>query len=343
MNILITGAFGFLGRRLATRLLETGSLIDSGGNMRPIDRIILSDIETPTLDDLDDPRLEIIRGDLGDASFVDGLVTPAVSSVFHLGSLVSGGAEQNFTLGMNANFFGTWNVLDACRKSGNAPKVVFTSSIAAYGGKLPPVLSDDQRLTPESSYGVQKVIGELLVAEFTRKGYVDGRSVRLPIIAVRPGKANTAASSWASAIIREPLAGNDYICPVGPSDSAFILSPNKAIEGLIVAHDTDANLWGNDRSVMMAGLTCTPRQMVDALERVAGREIASRVKWGDDPFIRTIVNGWPNRFSLEKATRLGFQRDPSVDAIIQDYIEATPENFRAIGIETDDPYRFSPS
>lgn len=327
MDILITGASGFLGRRLTARLLEIGRLRDSAGDIRPIDKIILSDIETSMREGLDDPRLEMIQGDLGDASFVDGLVTPAVSTIFHLGSLVSGGAEQDFVLGMNANFMGTWNVLDASRKAGAAPKVVFTSSIAAYGGKLPPILQDDQRLTPESSYGVQKAIGELLVAEFTRKGYVDGRSVRLPIIAVRPGKANTATSSWASAIIREPLAGEDYVCPVGPSDSAFLLSPKKAIEGLIVAHDTDAELWGNDRSVMMAGLTCTPQQMVDALERAAGREVASRVRWGDDPFIRTIVNSWPNTFSLEKATRLGFQRDSSVDAIVQDYIEAAPENF----------------
>lgn len=324
MNILITGAYGFLGRRLTARLLEAGQLRDSSGVSRPIERIVLSDIETPAPHDFDDPRIEVAQGDLGDASFVDELVTPGISSVFHLGSLVSGGAEQDFVLGMNANFFGTWNVLDASRKAGNVPKVVFTSSIAAYGGKLPPVLPDNQRLTPESSYGVQKAIGELLVAEFTRKGYIDGRSVRLPIIAVRPGKANTATSSWASAIIREPLAGEGYVCPVGPSDSAFLLSPNKAIEGLIVAHDSDASLWENDRSVMMAGLTCTPQQMVEALERVAGREVASRVKWGDDPFIRTIVNSWPNSFSLEKATRLGFQRDSSVDAIIQDYIEAAP-------------------
>ncbi len=154
-----------------------------------------------------------------------------------------------------------------------------------------------------------------------RKGYIDGRSVRLPIVAIRPGKANTAASSWASAIVREPLAGEDYVCPVGPSDSAFLLSPKKAIEGLIVAHETDADLWGNDRSVMMAGLTCTPRQMVDSFERIAARDVADRVKWGNDPFIRTIVNSWPNSFSLEKATRLGFQRDSSVDAIIQDYME----------------------
>lgn len=321
MNILITGAFGFLGRRLVARLLDAGHLRDSSGNAQPVEKIILSDIETPARHGIDDPRVEVVQGDLADASFVDGLVSPDISSVFHLGSLVSGGAEQDFVLGMNANFLGTWNVLDASRKAGNVPKVVFTSSIAAYGGKLPSVLSDDQRLTPESSYGVQKAIGELLVAEFTRKGYIDGRSVRLPIVAIRPGKANTAASSWASAIVREPLAGEDYVCPVGPSDSAFLLSPKKAIEGLIVAHETDADLWGNDRSVMMAGLTCTPRQMVDSLERIAGRDVADRVKWGNDPFIRTIVNSWPNSFSLEKATRLGFQRDSSVDAIIQDYME----------------------
>lgn len=321
MNILITGAFGFLGRLLTKRLLEVGELRDGTGTMRLIRKIVLSDIKVANPHGFNDPRIKVIEGDLGDAPFVDRLVSHDISAIFHLGSLVSGGAEKDFTLGMNANFFGTWNVLDASRKAGSVPKVVFTSSIAAYGGKLPAILSDEQRLTPESSYGTQKAIGELLVAEFTRKGYIDGRSVRLPIVAVRPGKANTAASSWASAIVREPLAGEEYVCPIAPSDSAFLLSPRKAIEGLIIAHDTDAEPWGVDRAVMMAGLTCTPQQMLDALKAVAGPEVAARVKWGSDPFIQAIVNSWPNAFSLEKATRIGFQRDPSVEAIIQDYIE----------------------
>lgn len=321
MNILITGAFGFLGRLLTARLLELGELRDRTGTIRPIDKIVLSDIETGSVDASGRCPIEVVQGDLGDASLVERLATPDISSIFHLGSLVSGGAEQNFSLGMNANFFGTWNILEASRKAGSIPRIVFTSSIAVYGGTLPPVLSDDQRLTPESSYGTQKAIGEMLVAEFSRKGYVDGRSVRLPIIAVRPGKANTATSSWASAIIREPLAGEDYICPIAPSDPAFLLSPRKAIEGLILAHDTDAEPWGVDRAVMMAGLTCTPRQMVDALARVAGTEVAARVKWGSDPFIQAIVNSWPNAFSLEKATRLGFRKDSSIEAIIRDYIE----------------------
>lgn len=329
MTILITGASGFLGRLLTARLLELGELRDSTGAMRRIDRIVLSDIRTGGIgtggvDAPGRPRVEVVEGDLGDASFVGRLVTPDTTSIFHLGSLVSGGAEQDFSAGMNANFFGTWNVLEASREAGSVPKIVFTSSIAAYGGTLPSVLSDDQRLTPESSYGTQKAIGEMLVAEFSRKGYVDGRSVRLPIIAVRPGKANTATSSWASAIIREPLAGEDYVCPIAPSDRAFLLSPRRAIEGLILAHDTDAAPWGVDRAVMMAGLSCTPRQMVDALAQVAGPEVAARVKWGSDPFIQAIVNSWPNEFSLEKATRLGFRKDPSVEAIIRDYIETMP-------------------
>ncbi len=320
MNVLITGAFGFLGRKLVGRLLERGELRDSMGKLQAIDRIVLSDIDAAARPALSDPRLQFVCGDLGDAAFVDKLVTPDLSTVFHLGSLVSGGAEQDFPLGMSANFLGTWHVLEACRKSGANPRLVFTSSIAAYGGKLPSVITDDQRLTPQSSYGAQKAIGELLVAEYTRKGYLDGRSVRLPIIAIRPGKANTATSSWASAIIREPLAGEQYVCPLDPSDPAFLLSPGKAIEGLILAVESDAQPWGDDRAVMMAGLACTPRDLVDALARIAGPEVAARVQWGDDRVIRAIVNSWPSKFSLEKASRIGFRADPSIDSIIREYI-----------------------
>lgn len=320
MNVLITGAFGFLGRKLVGKLLERGELLDGTGKLQTIGRIVLSDIDAAARPALDDPRLQVVCGDLGDASFVEKLVTSDLSAVFHLGSLVSGGAEQDFSLGMSANFLGTWHVLEACRKSGATPRLVFTSSVAAYGGKLPSIITDDQRLTPQSSYGAQKAIGELLVAEYTRKGYIDGRSVRLPIIAIRPGKANTATSSWASAIIREPLAGEPYVCPLDPSDTAFLLSPGMAIKGLVLAVESDPHFWGDDRAVMMAGLACTPRDLVDALARIAGPEVAARVQWGDDRIIRAIVNSWPSNFSLEKASLIGFRADPSIDSIIQDYI-----------------------
>jgi nucleoside-diphosphate-sugar epimerase len=235
MNVVITGGFGFLGLRLAKALLERGTLCNQAGEQTPIARILLTDIVMGTVP-FDDPRVEAIAGDIADVSFVASLKLGEADSIFHLASLVSGGAEADY-------MFGIWNILEAARLGGRRPRVVFASSVATYGGELPEIVPDNHHVVPESSYGVQKVIGEQLINDLSRRGYIDGRTVRLPIIAIRPGKANTAVSGWASAIVREPLAGDNYACPVEPNDRGFLLSPRKAIEGVIVAHDSEAALW----------------------------------------------------------------------------------------------------
>ncbi|WP_457661174.1 hypothetical protein [Sinorhizobium medicae] len=182
------------------------------------------------------------------------------------------------------------------------------------------MVSDEHQVTPESSYGVQKAIGELLVNDYTRKGFINGRSFRLPIIAIRPGGANSAASSWASAIIREPLSGVEYTSPVAADDRGFLLSPLKVIEGLIVGHDAPDEAWGRNRSVMMAGLSCTAKDLVDALQRVAGARVAERVRWQPDPFVRKIITTWPTQFTLDKASRIGLEADASIDNIVTQYM-----------------------
>ncbi|CAH2405022.1 D-erythronate dehydrogenase [Mesorhizobium escarrei] len=321
MHVVVTGACGFLGIKLIEAIVAQGHLIGADGRAQPISRIVAADILSKPFGLPADGRISYHSGDIFDSEFVASLFAERPESIFHLAALVSGGAERDFDSGMKANLTGTTNVLEAARRTAVCPRFVFTSSVAAYGGDLPEIVSDEYHLTPESSYGVQKAVGELLVNDYTRKGYIDGRSLRLPIIAVRPEGANTAVSSWASAIIREPLSGVDYACPVAPEDRGFILSPRKVIEGLIVGHEASNDVWGRNRSVMMAGLSCTAGELVDALSRIAGAKVAKRVNWSPDPFVRNIITSWPTRFSLEKARRIGLEADPSVDDIVTQYVK----------------------
>ena len=320
MQVVITGGLGFLGRRLASFLLARGTLADRSGVQRAISRIVLVDIAigaaAPT-----DSRISLRIGDIADADFVDSLELDNADSVFHLAALVSGGAEADFAAGYSANLFGTWNLLEAIRLGGSMPRLVFASSVAAYGGELPGIVADDQCMLPESSYGVQKVMGELLVNDLSRRGYLDGRSVRLPIIAIRPGPANTALSGWASALVREPVNGRDYACPVAPTDRGFLLSPRRAVEGIVLAHDSDADLWGRDRTVMMAGTSCTAGEIVEALGRVVGQAAADRISWHPDDLTRRVITSWPTRFTNEKARRIGLLPDSSIDEIVRNYVE----------------------
>src|SRR4051794_40199574 len=230
MRVLITGGSGFIGRRLAAALLRSGTVTVDGAAPRPIERITLFDsvagAECPQ-----DERVECVTGDIADRTAVER-VTAEADLVWHLAAVVSAAAEADFELGYQVNVDGTRTLLDALRKTGRRPRVVFASSFAVYGGDLPSVVGDEFHPVPQSSYGTQKAIGELLVADYSRKGFVDGRSLRLPTIVVRPGKPNKAASSFASSIIREPLAGQEVVCPVGQETAIYILSPRRVTEAL---------------------------------------------------------------------------------------------------------------
>jgi len=262
-----------------------------------------------------------VTGQIHDADLVRRLITPDTGAVFHFAAVVSAGAEKDFDLGYRVNLDGTRNVLEACRALGTKPRVVFTSSIAVYGGDLPERLGDDQPLTPQTSYGVQKAMGEMLVADYTRKGFVDGRSLRLPTIVVRPGKPNLAASTFASSIIREPLAGQEAICPVRPDNWMPLLSPRKTVEAFVRAHDLPSSDWGWNRSLTLPSLDATVQDMADALRRVAGEEAYRRIKWQPDPMIQKIVDGWPRKLASTRAKAMGFTTDPSIDALIEAHIE----------------------
>ena len=321
MKVLITGGAGFLGCRLTSRLLARGTLKGPDGRDHAIDEIVVLD-RVPA-EGLADARVRSIVGDVSDAMLVERSIDRDTASVFHLAAIVSAQAEADFDLGMRINVDAARLLLETCRARGHRPRVVFTSSVAVFGGELSLTVPEATAPNPQSSYGAQKAIGELLVSDYSRKGYIDGRVLRLPTISVRPGKPNRAASSFASGIIREPLNGEESICPIAPATRVWLLSPRQAIEGLILGHDLPAEALGPSRVINLPGVCVTVREMVAALERVAGPEVARRVRWERDPALDRIVSSWPGAWDTRRAEALGFRGDADFDSIIRAYIEDT--------------------
>ena len=305
-RILITGGGGFIGSRLAARLRER----DPAANVTLLDIAFPPGLER---------NFECIAGDIASPAVIAQAVGNDTTSVYHLASVVSGGAEADFDLGYRVNLDGARALLEACRKLPAPPRFVFASSVAAFGGVLPRVLDDSTTPAPQTSYGTQKVIIEYLVADYTRKGFIDGRSLRLPTIVVRPGKPNLAASSFASSIIREPVMGVAADCPVDESTGVWILSPRRVVEAFIHAHDLPSSAWPTTRVVNLPGITLTVREMLDAMGRVAGPQALERVRFVPDERIRNIVKTWPVRFTTARALEMGFQADEGFDEVVRDF------------------------
>lgn len=308
---LITGGAGFLGQRLAKRLLERA---DFG-------QLVLLDV-APAAHVGPAERVTPVTGDLMDRQLLSGLIDSNTTTVFHLAAVVSGMAEADFDLGMNVNLDGTRALLEACRSAGHRPRVVFSSSVAVYSTTAGAgQLSEQSAVTPQTSYGIQKAAAELLMNDYTRKGFVDARVLRLPTITVRPGKPNAAASSFASGIIREPLNGETAICPVDRDTRIWVLSPATVVECFVTAHDLPAERFGANRIVNLPGLSVTVAEMVAALERVAGPKAVQRIRWERDQRIAAMVATWPGAIDTRRATALGFPRDRNFDDIIRAYVD----------------------
>ncbi|MEM7095349.1 MAG: D-erythronate dehydrogenase [Actinomycetota bacterium] len=317
MRVLITGAAGMIGRRLLARLLDHGELRGS-----TIERIDAVDIVATGSDD---PRVTDHVLDLS-ADGVASALSPADAEViFHLAGVVSGEAEVDFDKGMRVNFDGTRELFDALRAAPAAadtprPRVVFTSSIAVFGAPFPEVIPDDFHLTPLTSYGAQKAMGELMLADYTRRGFFDGIGIRLPTISVRPGAPNAAASGFFSGIIREPLAGVEAVLPVPRSVVHTHASPRTAIDFLLHAAELDGARVGDRRNLTMPGVAVTVGEQIEALERVAGSDPVALIREEPDEFVAGIVSGWPTRFAPVRALELGFRPDSDYDAIIRTHI-----------------------
>lgn len=319
MRVVITGGAGFLGTLLARQLLA-GPVAIGGAAPAPVTELVLADLFPPQPEFAGDPRVVALTGEL------DGKLGELgdADAVFHLAGVVSGAAEADFDLGMRTNVDGIRALLEWARARSTPPVLVFTSSLAVFGADpaIGPIgeVDDDTLPRPQSSYGIQKFIGEQLVADYTRKGFVRGRSVRLMTVSVRPGKPNAAASSFMSGIIREPLAGERAVCPVPPETPIALSSPKKTIEGILRAGAVGDAEWGSRTAMNLPALTTTPREMAAALDRVTGTSTSDLIDWSDDPAIRAIIDSWPSRFRTDRASRLGLEPETSFDDIVREYL-----------------------
>lgn len=319
MHILVVGAAGMLGRKLSAELVRNASL---GG--RAIERLTLVDVVAPERPDFaGDVDLRAI--DLSAPGAATGLVADRPDVIFHLAAIVSGEAEADFEKGYRINMDGTRALLEAIRlegaKEAYCPRVVFTSSIAVFGTPFPDTIGDDHVLTPLTSYGVQKAIGELLLADYSRRGFLDGVGIRLPTLVIRPGKPNKAASGFFSGILREPLNGQEAVLPVADSVRHWFASPRAAVGFLIHAATMDTAPLGIRRSLNMPGIAATVAEEIAALQRVAGDDAVALIRRERDPVIEKFVDGWPRAFNPELALKHGFTADASFDEIIRVYVE----------------------
>jgi len=317
MHIFITGAAGMIGHKLTARLVADGAL-----NNRPIDRLTLLDVAAPAKPEKFSGVVETVAGDIADPVALRKLVATRPDVIFHLAAVVSAEAELDFDKGMRINLDGSRALLDAVRAAGDGyrPRLVFTSSIAVFGAPFPETIADDFHLTPLTSYGTQKAIVELLLADYTRRGFLDAIGIRLPTIVVRPGRPNKAASGFFSSIIREPLNGEEAVLPVEDSVLHWHASPRAAVGFLIHAAGVDREKLGPRVNLTMPGVCCTVAEQIAALRRIAGDKVAARIRREPDPLVARIVAGWPSRFDPRRALALGFQAEASFDDIIRVHI-----------------------
>jgi nucleoside-diphosphate-sugar epimerase len=316
MNILIIGAAGMIGRKLASRLAGDGELSGTA-----IGRLTLYDVVAAAAPPAAKVPVEVLTGDLPDPSEAPRLLASRPDVIFHLAAIVSGEAEREFDKGYRINLDGTRLLLEAIRAAGHKPRLVFTSSIAVFGAPFPEAIGDEFFNTPLTSYGTQKTICELLISDYTRKGLVEGISIRLPTICVRPGQPNLAASGFFSNIMREPLAGQEAVLPVSESVRHWHASPRAAVGFLRHAASLDLGEVGPRRALTMPGVSVTVGEQIAALAKVAGPKVTARIRREPDPFIEAVVAGWPRNFAPQRATALGFKADASFEDIIRIHIE----------------------
>lgn len=324
MKVIITGGSGFLGLRLMSAILDKKRLIGQTGKPELVESIILLDASVPTTlpANFDDDRVSFVEGSITDRNLLNSLITGNSVSIFHLASVVSAGAEQDFNLALDVNLYGGINLLEAARAAPELPKVVFTSSLAAFGGSaMPDTVSDETKITPMTTYGMTKASIELLLNDYTRKGFLDGRGARLPTVIIRPGKPNKAASGFASGVFREPLSGKNYEIPVSYQTRMAVSGYRTVIDGILRIHEIKSEDIGDDRSINLPSISITVQDMVDGLHRVAENRTLGNITCLPNTDIQKICDGWPKWALANRALDLGLPENNSIDEIIRAYIE----------------------
>jgi nucleoside-diphosphate-sugar epimerase len=312
MKILVTGAAGFLGSRLVRDVLS------GARGYEHVTAVIAADTNPCPIDD---PRVQSRVGSIVDRRFVESIVDPDVGAVFHLAAVLSGQSEAEFDTGMQVNLDGARALLETCRARARRPRFVFSSTVAVFGGRLPAVVAETLALRPQTSYGAEKAIVELLVSEYSRRGFIDAVVCRLATITVRPGKPNSALSSFVSGIIREPVGGVETVCPVPLDTPLWVSSPRTVTANLLHAGSMDASAMGFDRVLNLPGISVTAGEMLESLERLAGRGARARVRVERDERVAAAMLGWPAALDASRALSLGFAADTNADAIVREYLD----------------------
>lgn len=326
MHVLITGAQGFIGSELTRLLLRSGVPVPGAAQPRSLQRLTLVDRLPPASPALLDPRVNAVVGDLADPALLDRLIGPDVDLVIALGETLTAEAERNFDRALDVNLHGMLRLLEACRQRSHRARLVYASSIAAYGGELPEIVGDGQVLTPQTTYGTLKAVNELLIADYSRRGFVDGRVLRLPIIVVRPEPAGDVVSDRIGALVREPLAGRDVVCPLAGDTCFPLASVQAAAEALRAIAGVPAEVFGASRAINLPSLSVHTHELVQTVQTIPAwrgwRRPVGQVLWEADPAMQAIVGAWPQRFESALARRLGIVGDRSLPHLINRYIFA---------------------
>jgi nucleoside-diphosphate-sugar epimerase len=322
MKVLITGGAGFIGIVLARKLLSLSGLTGPDGKRHKIEQLVLFDMVVPDKRPAGlDERARFVAGEIADQPTVARLIDQPDMGIFHLASVVSGGGEQDFDLAMRVNLHGHLHLLEAARALGSRPRVVFASSVAVFGGSaMPKTVGDKVKQSPQTTYGMTKAVGELLINDYTRKGFIDGRAARLPTVIIRPGKPNKAASSFASGVFREPLNGEECVLPVGLRTIMPVSGYRTVVDGFLRLYEADGAAIGDDRAISFPAFNASVGEMIEALKRTATNRKLGPIRVAPDPVIEKIVATWPVDSSADRALALGLPQDRTLDPIIQAYI-----------------------
>lgn len=325
MRILVTGAAGFVGRRLVGALLNEPALTRGGGDAEQISELILTDRSEGELDAFaGDPRVRIAIGDMCDAEFRRVLFTKRIDSIFHLAAMLTAEAEANFAAGLKVNLLGLLDLLEDCRSGGHRPRFIYPSSIAVFGGPLPERTDDKVWQTPQTSYGTAKAVGELLINDYSRHGFIDGRVLRLPVVLIRQGASAPSISDRIASLLRKLLRGEDAVCPLRPDTKIPVGSVRCIATGLIKLHEVPADRFGHTRAMNLPSLTATAAEMVEAVQSFDYPGPRGKVRWERDDQLQAIVDSWPNFVVSEEASRLGIRSDASFTEILRAYVEDEP-------------------